>query len=43
MGFEEMPTKYITIEFYNFDVLFQPQNHSARTWTDTYSLKILVN
>jgi phenylalanyl-tRNA synthetase alpha chain len=39
MGFEEMPTNYITTEFYNFDVLFQPQNHSARTWTDTYSLK----
>ncbi len=39
MGFEEMHTNYITTEFYNFDVLFQPQNHSARTWTDTYSLK----
>ncbi len=39
MGFEEMPTDLITTEFYNFDVLFQPQNHPARTWTGTYSLK----
>ncbi len=39
MGFEEMPTKTLTTEFYNFDVLFQPQNHPARTWTDTYSLR----
>lgn len=39
MGFEEMPTNLITSEFYNFDILFQPQNHPARTWTDTYSLK----
>jgi phenylalanyl-tRNA synthetase alpha chain len=39
MGFEEMPAPLIVHEFYNFDVLFQPQNHSARTWTDTYQLK----
>ncbi len=39
MGFEEMPTDLITTEFYNFDIPFQPQNHPARTWTDTYSLK----
>lgn len=39
LGFEEMPSNLITKEFYNFDVLFQPQNHPARTWTDTYSLK----
>jgi len=39
MGFEEMPTDLITTEFYNFDVPFQPQNHPARTWSDTYSLK----
>ena len=39
MGFEEMSTELITTEFFNFDVLFQPQNHPARTWTDTYSLK----
>lgn len=39
LGFKEMPAPLITTEFYNFDVLFQPQNHPARTWTDSYLLK----
>lgn len=39
LGFKEMPTSLTVTEFYNFDVLFQPQNHPARTWTDTYQLK----
>ena len=39
LGFSEMEEKLITQEFYNFDVLFQPQNHPARSWTDTYQLK----
>jgi phenylalanyl-tRNA synthetase alpha chain len=39
LGFEEMETSLISTEFYNFDVLYQPQNHPARTWTDTYSIK----
>lgn len=39
MGFTEMETPYIVQEFYNFDVLFQPQNHPARTWASTYHLK----
>ncbi len=39
LGFKEMENPLITQEFYNFDVLFQPQNHPARTWTDTYKLK----
>ena len=39
IGFEEMPSDLITTEFHNFDIPFQPQNHPARTWTDTYSLK----
>ncbi|MBI4053555.1 MAG: phenylalanine--tRNA ligase subunit alpha [Candidatus Diapherotrites archaeon] len=39
LGFREMPTRLVELEFYNFDVLFQPQNHPARTWTDTYQLK----
>jgi len=43
MGFEEMDSSLVTTEFYNFDVLFQPQNHSARTWADTYSLKVPAN
>ncbi|MCH7902407.1 phenylalanine--tRNA ligase subunit alpha, partial [archaeon] len=39
LGFKEMRERLINQEFYNFDVLFQPQNHPARTWTDTYQLK----
>lgn len=39
VGFIEMDAPLITQEFYNFDVLFQPQNHPARSWTDTYQLK----
>lgn len=39
LGFKEMEAPLIVPEFYNFDVLFQPQNHPARTWTDTYQLK----
>ncbi|MBI4210660.1 MAG: phenylalanine--tRNA ligase subunit alpha [Candidatus Diapherotrites archaeon] len=39
LGFVEMEAPLIVHEFYNFDVLFQPQNHPARTWTDTYRLK----
>ena len=39
LGFEEMVGPLIETEFFNFDVLFQPQNHPARTMTDTYHLK----
>ncbi len=39
LGFKEMETPLVSSEFYNFDVLFQPQNHPARAWTDTYQLK----
>lgn len=39
LGFVEMDSPLITQEFYHFDVLFQPQNHPARQWTDTYQLK----
>jgi len=38
LGFQEMESPLVTPEFYNFDVLYQPQNHPARTWTDTYNL-----
>ncbi|MFA4907810.1 MAG: phenylalanine--tRNA ligase subunit alpha [archaeon] len=38
MGFTEMPAPLVVTEFFNFDVLFQPQDHPARTWTDTYQL-----
>lgn len=40
LGFNEMESKLIELEFYNFDALFQPQNHPARTWSDTYRMKI---
>jgi len=39
LGFEEMVGPTIETEFWNFDALFQPQNHPARDWTQTYSLK----
>ncbi len=39
MGFKEMTGPIIETEFWNFDALFQPQNHPARDWTMTYQLK----
>jgi phenylalanyl-tRNA synthetase alpha chain len=39
LGFKEMTGPIIETEFWNFDALFQPQNHPSRDWTDTYSLK----
>ncbi|MCX8190066.1 MAG: phenylalanine--tRNA ligase subunit alpha [Candidatus Diapherotrites archaeon] len=39
MGFKEMESPLIVEEFYNFDVLFQPQNHPARDWASTFRLK----
>jgi len=39
MGFIEILGSSITTEFWNFDALFQPQNHPSRDWTQTYSLK----
>ncbi|MBU0662172.1 MAG: phenylalanine--tRNA ligase subunit alpha [Candidatus Diapherotrites archaeon] len=39
LGFKEMKERLIVQEFYNFDVLFQPQNHPARMWTDSYTMK----
>jgi len=38
MGFVEMTGPIIELEFYNFDALYQPQNHPARTWTATYQI-----
>ncbi|MHC1605516.1 MAG: phenylalanine--tRNA ligase subunit alpha [Candidatus Methanofastidiosia archaeon] len=38
LGFKEMRGPLIETEFWNFDALFQPQNHPARDWTDTYRL-----
>lgn len=39
LGFKEMTGPTIETEFWNFDALYQPQHHPARTWTQTYSLK----
>lgn len=39
MGFEEMPTNnYVESSFWNFDALFQPQQHPARDEHDTFFL-----
>lgn len=39
MGFVEMTGPTIETEFWNFDALYQPQNHPSRNWTETYSMK----
>uniref|UniRef100_A0A914CDS9 phenylalanine--tRNA ligase n=1 Tax=Acrobeloides nanus TaxID=290746 RepID=A0A914CDS9_9BILA len=39
MGFTEMPTnRYVESSFWNFDALFQPQQHPARDAHDTFFL-----
>ncbi|KAJ0479534.1 putative phenylalanine--tRNA ligase [Helianthus annuus] len=45
MGFEEMPTNnYVeSSSFWNFDALFQPQQHPARDSHDAYFLKVESN
>jgi len=39
LGFREMSGPVIETEFWNFDALFQAQNHPSRDWTQTYALK----
>ena len=39
MGFEEMRGPHVELEFWNFDVLFQAQDHPAREIHDTFYLK----
>ena len=39
LGFKEMRGPLIELEFWNFDALYQAQNHPSRDWTQTYSLK----
>ena len=39
LGFKEMVGSSIETEFWNFDALYQPQNHPARSWAATYQLK----
>ena len=41
MGFSEMPTNnYVESSFWNFDALFQPQQHPARDAHDTFFLTL---
>lgn len=39
LGFKEMIGPMIETEFWNFDALYQPQNHPARDWASTYKLR----
>jgi phenylalanyl-tRNA synthetase alpha chain len=39
LGFTEVNTGYVEMEFYNFDILFQPQDHPAREIHDSFSIE----
>lgn len=39
LGFAEMRGPLVEIEFWNFDALFQAQDHPAREWSDAYISK----
>ena len=40
MGFSEMPTNnFVESSFWNFDALFQPQQHPARDAHDTFFIR----
>jgi len=39
LGFKEMTGPLVDLEFWNFDALYQPQNHPARDWASTYQLR----
>ncbi len=39
MGFEEYKGPHVELEFWNFDALFQPQDHPAREIHDTFFVK----
>jgi len=39
LGFKEMTGEYLELSFWNFDALFQPQDHPARDLADTFYLK----
>ncbi|KAF0314224.1 Phenylalanine--tRNA ligase alpha subunit [Amphibalanus amphitrite] len=44
MGFSEMPTnRYVESSFWNFDALFQPQQHPARDAHDTFFISDPAN
>jgi phenylalanyl-tRNA synthetase alpha chain len=39
LGFREMRGSTIETEFWNFDALYQAQNHPSRDWAQTYTMK----
>ena len=39
LGFKEMKGEYLELSFWNFDALFQPQDHPARDLADTFYMK----
>lgn len=39
MGFKEVKNPIVETEFWNFDVLFEPQDHPARDMQDTFFLR----
>lgn len=39
LGFKEMTGPTIETEFWNFDALYQAQDHPSRDWAQTYTLK----
>ncbi len=39
LGFKEMKGNYLELSFWNFDALFQPQDHPARDLADTFYMK----
>jgi len=43
LGFKEMTGPIIELEFWNFDALYQAQDHPSRDWAQTYSLKYPKN
>jgi len=38
LGFQEMRGPIVELEFWNYDALFQAQDHSAREWSDVYTV-----
>ena len=39
LGFKEMKGHYVELSFWNFDALYQPQDHPARDLADTFYMK----
>lgn len=39
LGFTEVEGQTVVQEFWNFDALYQAQNHPSRDWTETYNMK----